>query len=76
MEILEKVSNIVKNKFNSELIYSKKYLKAEKKSKHKGGFQCLYAPITLIDSIYRKDENNYHNVFLEKYLIEERKFLQ
>ena len=34
MEILEKVSNISKNKFNSELIYSKKYLKAEN-NKHK-----------------------------------------
>ena len=31
IEILEKVSNIIKTKFNSELIYSKKYLKAEKK---------------------------------------------
>ena len=26
MEILDKVSNIIKNKFNSELIYSNKYL--------------------------------------------------
>ena len=32
MEILEKASNTIKNKFNSELIYSKKYLKAEKKT--------------------------------------------
>ena len=32
MEILEKVSNIIKNKFNSELISSKKYIKAEKKN--------------------------------------------
>ena len=31
MEILETVRNIIKNKFNSELIHSKKYLKAEKK---------------------------------------------
>ena len=31
MEILEKDRNIIKNKFNSELIYSKKYLKVEKK---------------------------------------------
>ena len=31
MEILEKVSHIIKTKFNSELIYCKKYLKAEKK---------------------------------------------
>ena len=30
MENLEKVKNIIKNKFNSELIYSKKYLDAEK----------------------------------------------
>ena len=32
MEILEKVCNIIKNKFNSELRHSKKYLKAEKKT--------------------------------------------
>ena len=32
MEILEKVSNIIKKKFNSDIIYSKKYLKAEKKT--------------------------------------------
>ena len=35
MEILETVRNIIKNKFNSELIHSKKYLKAEKKKKNK-----------------------------------------
>ena len=43
-----KASNITKNKFNSELIYSKKHLKLEKKFKN-GGFQCLYAPIILVD---------------------------
>ena len=32
MEILEIVSNIIKNKFISELIYSKKYPKAGKKT--------------------------------------------
>ena len=31
MEILEKASNVIENKFNTELIYNKKYLKAEKK---------------------------------------------
>ena len=31
MEILQKVINIIENKFNSELIYSKKTLKAKKK---------------------------------------------
>ena len=33
----------------------------------KGGCHCLYAPIILIDSIYRKNENYYPKVFLEKY---------
>ena len=33
----------------------------------KAGFQCLYASIILIDSIYRKDENSYPKVFVEKY---------
>ena len=47
MEILEKVSNIIKNKFNSKLIYI---------VNTKGGFQCLYAPIILTNSIYRKNE--------------------
>ena len=32
MTILGKVSNTIKRKFNSELIYNKKYLKAEKDS--------------------------------------------
>ena len=63
MEILEKVRNIIKNKFNSEAKYSEKY-------QHKG-FQCLYAPAILIDSIYRKNGNYYPKVFLEKKIIEE-----
>ena len=33
-ENLEKVSNIIKNRFNYELMYSKKYLKLKKK-KHR-----------------------------------------
>ena len=49
MEILGKVSNIIKNKFNSELIYNKKYVTAEKKKiNRKRGFQCLYAPMILM----------------------------
>ena len=35
MEFLEKVCNIIKGNCNSELIYSKKYLKAEKTTKYK-----------------------------------------
>ena len=33
MESLEKVSNVIKSKFNSELAYSKKHVKAEKNYK-------------------------------------------
>ena len=32
MEVLEKVRKIIKTKFRSELIYSKKYLKVEKEA--------------------------------------------
>ena len=66
MEVLEKVRNIIKKKFNRELIYSKKYLKSEKIST-KWGFQYLYTPLVLIDLVYRKDEKYYFRVFLEKY---------
>ena len=38
MEVLEKVRNIIKNKFNSEFIYGKKYLKAEQKINTKEAF--------------------------------------
>ena len=59
--------NIIKKKFNSELIYSKKYLKTGKKI----GFQCLFAQVILIDSVYRKDGNYYPKGLLEKsYVIE------
>ena len=55
-KFFKKVSNIIKNKFNSKLICSEKYLKAEK-NKSKQGFQCSYAPVILIDLIYREYEN-------------------
>ena len=68
MEVLEKARNIVRNKFNSKFIYSKKYLKGEKKTKKtKGSFECLYASLILFDSIYRKDKNYDPKVFLKKY---------
>ena len=67
METLEKVRNIITDKFNSELIYSKKISKNWKKINTIGSFQCLYALVILIDSIYRKDENYYPKVFLEIY---------
>ena len=54
MEKLEKFKNIIKNKFDSELMYSTKYLKAEQIST-KESFQCLYASVISIDVIFRKD---------------------
>ena len=50
MIIWEKVSNIIKN-FNSELIYNKKYLKAEKRFNTKESFQRFYIPVILFDSV-------------------------
>ena len=66
MTIWEKFSNIIINKFNSELIYNKKYLKAEKRLNTKESFQFFYIPVILFDSFYRKDGNYYSKVFLEK----------
>ena len=53
MGILEKISNIIKSKLNSEILCSKT----------KGGLQSLYESIMFIDSIYRKDENCYLKCF-------------
>ena len=52
-EIWGNVSNIIGKESNSKLVYNKKNLKAEKKSSYK----ACYAPVMLIDSVYRKDEN-------------------
>ena len=43
MKVPEKVWNIIKNKFNSKLIYSKKHLKAEKNKRKRrlSMFVCL-----------------------------------
>ena len=48
-------------------LYIVKISKSWKRINTQGGFHCLYAPVILIDSIYRKDENLYPKVFLEKY---------
>ena len=42
MGILQKLRDIIKNKFNSKLIYSKKYLKAEKKPLKKSLSMFIY----------------------------------
>ena len=63
--IWEKVSHIIK-KINSELIYNKKYLKAEKRFNTRESFQCFYIPVILLDSVYRKDRN-YYPTIIQKY---------
>ena len=56
---------------NNELIYNKKYIEAEEAFNMKVSFQCfdekiMPAQVMLVDSVYRKDENYYPQVFLEK----------
>ena len=68
MTIWEKLSNIIIKKINSELIYNKKYLKAEKRFNTKESFQCFYIPVILFDSVYRKDRKYYPKVLLEKFI--------
>ena len=41
MAIWEKVINVIKQKFNSELIYNRKYLKAEKDLTQKNVFSVF-----------------------------------
>ena len=62
-EIWGKVSNIIKKEFNSKLVCNNKYLKARKKYLYK----AFYIYTSNIDSVYRKHENYYPKVFLEKY---------
>ena len=66
MAIWEKVSNIMK-KVNSELMYNKSHLKAEKRCNTKESFHCYQIPVTLFDSVYGKDENYYPKVFFKIY---------
>ena len=69
--ISEKVSNIIKKEFNSELVYKKKQKKTKKKKNLKVEKNYLnkafYISVIVIDSVYRKDENYYLKMFLEKY---------
>ena len=50
--VWDKVSNLIKKKFNSELIHDKKYLKVEKRFNTKESFQCFYIPVILLHSGY------------------------
>ena len=71
MATWEKVSNIIK-KINSEIIYSKKYLIAEKTFSTSESFKSFYrivitVLVVLTDSVYTKDEKYYPKVFFKKY---------
>ena len=59
MTTWEKVSNMIKRNFNSELSKIQRFNTKE-------NFQCFYVPVILFDSVCRKDGNCYLKVFLEK----------
>ena len=61
MEILEKLSNMIKKNLIVNLCIVKKYLQVEKNTNE--GFQRLHAPVILIDSVYRKHVNYCPSVF-------------
>ena len=67
MKIWEKVSNIIK-KIKSELIFNKKYLKAEKKFNTQKKLSMFLYTSNMIDSVYRKYENYYPKVILEGFI--------
>ena len=84
----EKVRNSTKKKKNlSEAVYNKKYLRTKMKFYNgkintifhsnkipKEGSQYRYLTVVLINSVYRKVENYYPQVFLEKckYVVKEK----
>ena len=87
-EIWEKVSKSIKNEFDSDPVYEGKYLKTKIKS-YKGKInanfhnnkipkedsQFIFLSVTLINSVFRTDNNNYPEVFLEEctFIIKEKK---
>ena len=88
-EIWEKVKNNMKNEFDSEPVYNKKYMKIKIKSYNekintnfpnnkilKGGSQRIYLSVILIDTVFIKGKSYYPRVFLEsKSLLKRKKCL-
>ena len=78
-KILEKVSNSIEKRFDSEPVYNKKYLKSKMKS-YKGkintnshndnipkeGSERIYLSVIVIGSVYRTGKNYHLQVFLEE----------
>ena len=88
MKFGKKISKSIKKEFDSEPIYNGKYLKTKTKSCKgkvntnfhnnkipKEGSQCIFLSVILINFVFRTDNNNYPQVFLEecKYVVKEKK---
>ena len=73
-EIWEKVTNIIYKEFDTNPIYNKKYIKSKIKvhnkkintNFHSNKMPHVYLSVTLLDSVYRKDNKYYSQVFLEE----------
>ena len=79
---------MIRKGFDSKPVYNEKYLKTKIKSYDekinknfyndkiaKEGYQCICLSVIWIDSVYRKDENHYPQMFLEecKYVVKEKR---
>ena len=88
MEFRKKLKVVSKKKYDSELVYNEKYLKAEIKSNNgnisinfwsnkipKEGSQFIYLSVILIDSVFTTGKHYYPQVVLEecKYVVKEKK---
>ena len=79
MKFVNKVSKVIKSKFDSETVYKDKYLKTKIKSYEgkintifhddkvpKEGSQYICFSVVLIDSVFRIGKSYYPQVFLEQ----------
>ena len=87
-EIWKKVSNIIKNEFDSKPVYNEKYLKTKMKFYNgkintnfvnneiaKEGSHCIYLSVILLDSVYRKDKDYYLSRWSSGLLAEEINYI-
>ena len=87
-EIWKKVSSIIEKEFDSNSVYSEKYIKTKTKVYNKKintdflgnkmwkeGSEYICLSVFLLGSVYKKDKNYYPQVFLEecKHVIKEKK---
>ena len=89
-KIWEKLTNITYKEFDSNPVYNEKYIKAKTKFYNKKtntnfrgnqieipneSLECVCLSVILLDSVYRKDNKYFPQVFLEeyKYVVNEKK---